>query len=597
MILILTDQKSAFYRLGEVINESGDSLKRIKDYLYSNNKYYLFLLEQEVYRLYEASMYGVKFTPGQVICPPKMAFRFYPVKGKEEIINDLKQYASGEEVECIIHAGKPDAAGESGLRIPLGMLNIKKQMFRIWTSQLNKEYLKEQLKNPGQSKDYDRLASAGYAERYINWLWSVNVTQRIEKNLQKKNIQIKCMRMLPALLHEISKSEESENLQNTSYLVQSEQIYQDSLAMLTYPMSFNSTQYEKAEAIAAELNHDGVQLVDIEKKIKIKDRPRVYSFDELQLDMAKKYGFVPEYTMTLLKNLYDNGWISYPYTSSHFFKKSEMEDVENLLREIKDNGYNVEFNKKSSKFNESDTDVIGAIRPVGRIPTKQEFFEFSDDLKRCYNRIMLNFCAAFSKKDCKVEEIVYDFVSRTLIPAQLIMRGEKIKQEGYREFDSEDYVQSVPDLKKGTILTDLKFHVVGNKDYASEKNYCITDIVMRLFIAIHIFLYMNCKEVKNHNTLDYVGSLIQKQFLNALCILMDKGLINLEDQEYRLTDKGKELLAIFKEHESLTSIDAELIMLKNVLSVELGMNTTGNAVREFYQYLQNTCEITNTEKQ
>ena len=230
----------------------------------------------------------------------------------EKYYNVLKKL--GEDIDTFIIATDKDLEGEViGWNIMRFLYN-KKDALRMEFSTLTKEDLIESYKNAKKHIDFP-LAYSGETRHIMDWIWGINTSRALTLAIKRAG-QFKIMssgRVQGPTLNLIVKKEKeilafkpipfwNVNLITDKFIAQHEK----------------GNIFEKIDAENILKNTKGKKAVvkQIKKTEFIQSPPYPFDLTSLQLEAYKTLGISPKETLSLAQDLYTNGLISYPRTSS-----------------------------------------------------------------------------------------------------------------------------------------------------------------------------------------------------------------------------------------------------------------------------------------
>lgn len=309
---------------------------------------------------------------------------------------------------------------------------LDKKIFRMKFSSLTKNEIIKAFNNP--TKIDKNLVAAGTTRHILDWIYGINFSRALMSSYWKysKNKEILSIgRVQGAILRLIYEREkEIESFKSKFYWTIKVKDLENNVIFQ------NNKKYEKEEE--AKKIFDLVKkseiglIINVElKKEKIKPFPN-FNLTDLQEEAYKLFRIKPSKTLKILQELYEEGFITYPRTSSQ-----KLPDDEGYLNKIL---------QKLSKIIPLSKDLIGkkpvqgskddpahpAIHPTGNIPKN-----LSKEQELIYNLVLKRFISSFLDS----AEILIERV--TLVPKELKNKltedfkffylGRKLIKKGFLE--------------------------------------------------------------------------------------------------------------------------------------------------------------------
>ncbi len=309
----------------------------------------------------------------------------------EKYYNVLKKI--GKDIDTFIVATDYDIEGEViGLNI-IRFLYNKKDAFRMKFSTLTKDELIESYKNMNKTLDWGQ-AKAGETRHIMDWIWGINTSRALTLAMKRAgNFKIMSSGRVqgPALNLIVKKEKEIQafkpvpfwnvNLISDKFIAQHEK----------------GNIFEKTDAENIFKNTKGKKAVV--KKVKktefIQSPPNPFDLTSLQLEAYRTLGVSPKETLSLAQDLYTNGFISYPRTSSQKLPPSlnYKKIIEKLNKNSNYNEICSELLKKQLRPNEGKKSdpAHPAIHPTG------EFASLEGKQFRLYDLIVRRFLSTFGE--------------------------------------------------------------------------------------------------------------------------------------------------------------------------------------------------------
>ena len=342
----------------------------------------------------------------------------------------LKTLCAREDVQYIIHAGDADREGEIIVRIILDQANNRKPVMRLWMPDQTAETIRAELHTLRKDSDYDALANEGYARTYIDWLYGINLTRLATV---KSGTLLRVGRVIVPIVKAVYDRDLAiRNFTPQKYLaLRSVAETNGQVIDLQSKKTFILSQREDAQALARTYNQAGAVVSAADTEEKILGAGKLYSLSKLQGVLGKKYGMSPKQSLTVLQNLYEAGYVTYPRTNSEYLAEAERGKINSILANLRNAGYHVSAKDKSTAiYNDSKIESHSALTPTSKMPdqTSLKLEEW-----QVYSTILNRFLAVFCSEECKV--------SRTSIQIQVgdfetfQLRGDILLSKGWLQYD------------------------------------------------------------------------------------------------------------------------------------------------------------------
>ena len=435
-----------------------------------------------------------KWRLDNIPCFPKQ-FKF-KLKNTDEGIKkqfeQIKMLCNRKDVDKIVNAGDADREGEIIIRLCVSnALNEPKPFYRLWLPDQTPETVKKALSEMKDENNYNNLANEGFARTYIDWLYGVNLTRYatlktgtllrvgrvivpIVKAIYDRDMQIR--NFIPDIYYGISSKEETNG----------------EIVELNSKEKFNKNEKQKAIELCKIYNNLEAIVKDKKQKKDTLSPGKLYSLSKLQNVLGKKYKMSMDKSLSIVQKLYEEGYLTYPRTNSEYLATAEMDKFKQIINNIKQMGYPVEFKNKKTIFDDSKIESHSALTPTYKIPKKGILKD--DDLK-VYLTVFKRFVAVFCSEEaiinkCEISVALGNKETFTL-------KGSVILEPGWTKYD--DYTTKdkiLPNLNIGDKV-NINFKEI-EKQTSAPKHYTIE--------TLNNYLKNPFKEEKNNDdddTMDY----------------------------------------------------------------------------------------------
>ena len=387
--------------------------------------------------------------------------------GVEKQFNIIKNLINRTDVDTIVNAGDADREGEIIVRLcVMNALEKEKKFVRLWLPDQTPETVKEAMQNMKDESDYDNLANEGFARTYIDWLYGVNLTRfatlktgtllrvgrviiPIVKAIYDRDMQIK--NFVPDIYYGISSKE----------LTNNEEIE------LNSKEKFDKEKLDNAKDLCNKYNLEKA-IVTFKKVKKDKIDPgKLYSLSKLQNYLGKKYKMSMDKSLSIVQNLYERGFLTYPRTNSEYLATAEKDKIKKIISNLLNMNYPVEFKDKKTIFDDSKIESHSALTPTYKIPKQTEL---SEDELCVYKVVFRRFVAVFCSEECLAEKT--EIKIKVGDYEEFSLKGTVILEQGWTKYD--DYTSKdkiLPNLNKGDEV-NINFTPVEKKT-TPPKHYTI----------------------------------------------------------------------------------------------------------------------------
>jgi len=357
----------------------------------------------------------------------------------------------------------------------------KANISRMEFSSLVKEELKNAFLN--RKKGYNRgLAESGLTRHYLDFYYGVNISKALTSSIKTSSnkfyllssgrVQGPTLAILAKREKEIEKFVPVPFWQlNFLSSKSNEQKFKD-------PLTFNYEkdkifEKEKAEKIFSECKDKNAIISKIETKKRNLNPPTPFNLTDLQLESYKVFGFTPVKTQSIAQNLYLQGLISYPRTSSQ--KLPASINYKKIIEKLSENfEVGKELLKKELVPNEGKkTDPAHpAIYPTGERPKKLKLEE-----EKLYSLIVHRFFAVFGEPAERFSMKIFANIENY----KFYCSGTKTIKKNWLKYYPFAKIEEIelPDLKEGDVLIVDKLNLI-KKETQPPKRYTPASLIREL---------------------------------------------------------------------------------------------------------------------
>ena len=365
--------------------------------------------------------------------------------GVEKQFNIIKRLCERRDVDTIVNAGDSDREGEIIVRLCVShALSQKKNFVRLWLPDQTPETISAGLLDMKDEREYDNLASEGFARTYIDWLYGVNLTRFATLKTGKL---LRVGRVIVPIVKAIyDRDMEIRNfVPQKYYVITSNEKTNDECVELTSKLKFTKDELAKAQEVCAQYNGCDAVVTAVTRKKSTMAPPKLFSLSKLQSYLGKKYKMSMDDSLSIVQKLYEEGYVTYPRTNSEYLATAEKGKISSIVSSVQKLGYPVKFKVSKSIFDDSKIESHSALTPTYKIPQPSALTERE---KQVYSTILRRFVAVFCEEDCLCEKSEIKIKVGEL--EEFLLKGTVITQKGWTKFD--DYTPKdkiLPQLNKG----------------------------------------------------------------------------------------------------------------------------------------------------
>ena len=423
--------------------------------------------------------YEVKASMGHIRDLPKsklgvdlehdFALDYQPIKGKEDVIGDLKKAA--KKSQRVFLATDPDREGEAiswHLKELLGIPDDK--TYRVTFNEITKKVVNEAIAAPRaiDQKLVDAQQARRVLDRIVGYQLSPLLWKKIRRGLSAGRVQSVATRMV------VEREEEIKAFTPQEYWSIDVDLERIRPNLGGFKAQFHGkdkkmelTSQEQTDEIIAAITQDTFEVTKVKRQDKNRQPAPPFTTSTLQQEASRKLNMSPARTMSIAQQLYEGvditgegtvGLITYMRTDSLRLSEEALASAKDFIHSRYGASY---YPPQTRRFKTkgSAQDAHEAIRPsdVTLVPEDIKK-DLTTEQFRLYKLIWSRFLA------CQMANAIYDSVSIDCTSAGYIFRASHsalkfsgftaVYEEGKDEED--EVVQSpLPDLKEGEKL-DLK---------------------------------------------------------------------------------------------------------------------------------------------
>ena len=423
--------------------------------------------------------YQVKASMGHVRDLPKsklgvdvehgFTLDYQPIKGKEEVIDDLKKAA--KKSDQIFLATDPDREGEAiswHLKELLGLPD--ERTHRVTFNEITKKVVNESIANP-RAIDMD-LVDAQQARRVLDRIVGYQISpllwKKIRRGLSAGRVQSVATRLVA------EREQEIRDFQPEEYWTLEAELERIAPAAGKFKAAFYGREKkmelhseEEANTVVSAVEHAPFTVRGVKRQDKQRNPAPPFTTSTLQQEASRKLNMTPRRTMSIAQQLYEGvdiagegtvGLITYMRTDSLRLSDEATAAARSFIL----GRYGQEYYPGKARVYKAKSgaqDAHEAIRPSDVNLTPEDVKkDLTSEQYRLYKLIWSRFLA------CQMAAAVYDSVTIDVESAGYTFRANHsaIKFSGYmavyvegKDEEEDEFQSPLPDLKEGEPL-DLR---------------------------------------------------------------------------------------------------------------------------------------------
>ena len=391
---------------------------------------------------------------------------YKPIKGKEDIIADLKK--SAKSAEMVYLATDPDREGEAISWHLKQLLNLPDEKTRRVTfNEITKNVVQESIREP---RDIDqKLVDAQQARRILDRIVGYELSpllwKKIRRGLSAGRVQSVATRMVD------DRDREIEEFKPEEYWTLDANLFGDDAKKLPFAARYHGKDGKKAELKSAEdvdaVVHETEHAPFTVKTVKRTDKQRSpsppFTTSTMQQEASRKLSMTPRRTMAIAQQLYEGvdiegegtvGLITYMRTDSLRISEEALASAKTFIRGRYGEHYAQTHRYKAKA---SAQDAHEAIRPSNVNWTPEQLKkDLTGEQYRLYRLVWSRFLAS------QMAAAVYDSVGIEVTSAGYVFKASRseVKFPGFlavyeegRDEDGGELQTRLPNLQEGEPLT------------------------------------------------------------------------------------------------------------------------------------------------
>ena len=501
---------------------------------------------------------------------------YRPIKGKEEIINDLKK--SAKAADTVYLATDPDREGEAiswHLKHLLSLSDEKTK--RVTFNEITKKVVQESIADPREIDQnlVDAQQARRILDRLVGYQLSPLLWKKIRRGLSAGRVQSVATRMVD------DRDREIEAFQPEEYWTLDANLLGSDVKKIPFAARYHGKDGKKAELKSAAEVDAVVQETENEvffvKSVKRSDKQRSpsppFTTSTMQQEASRKLSMTPRRTMAIAQQLYEGidiegegtvGLITYMRTDSLRISEEAIASA----REFIQGRYGKEYTPAQPhryKAKASAQDAHEAIRPSNVHWTPEMLKkDLTGEQYRLYRLVWSRFVA------CQMSNAVYDSVAVEVEAAGHNFRASSssLKFSGYtavyeegRDEEKEEKESPLPALQEGEVL-ELK-------DFSKDQHFTQP--------PAH---YTDATLIR---AMEEQGIGRPSTYAPTVSTILDREYVVKEGKYLHITNLGRIVTELMKERfTDIADLKFTAHMEQKLDSVEEGVTPWKDILREFY---------------
>ena len=502
---------------------------------------------------------------------------YKPIKGKEEIISDLKKAA--KSADTVYLATDPDREGEAISWHLKQLLNLPDDKTRRVTfNEITKKVVQESIQEP---RDIDQnLVDAQQARRILDRIVGYELSpllwKKIRRGLSAGRVQSVATRMVD------DRDREIEAFQPEEYWTLDANLLGNDLKKMAFAARYYGKNGKKAELKSAaevdEVVRETENAVFSVKSVKRADKQRSpsppFTTSTMQQEASRKLSMTPRRTMAIAQQLYEGvdiegegtvGLITYMRTDSLRLSEEAVAAAREFIVGRYGQNYYPVKGPNHYKAKATAQDAHEAIRPSNVNWTPEMLKkDLTGEQYRLYRLIWSRFVA------CQMANAVYDSVAVEIEAAEHSFRASasSLKIAGYtavyeegRDEEKEEKESPLPALQEGERL--------ALRDFSRDQHFTQP--------PAH---YTDATLIR---AMEEQGIGRPSTYAPTVSTILDREYVVKEGKYLHITNLGRVVTALMKERFSdIADLKFTANMEQRLDSVEEGATPWKSVLRDFY---------------
>ena len=501
---------------------------------------------------------------------------YKPIKGKEDIISDLKK--SAKAADTVYLATDPDREGEAISWHLKHLLNLPDEKAkRVTFNEITKKVVQESIREPREI-DQD-LVDAQQARRILDRLVGYELSpllwKKIRRGLSAGRVQSVATRMVD------DREREIEAFQPEEYWTLDANLLGSDVKKIPFAARYHGKNGKKAElksaeevdAVVRETENEAFAVKSVKRTDKQRSPSPPFTTSTMQQEASRKLSMTPRRTMAIAQQLYEGvdiegegtvGLITYMRTDSlRISEEAIAATKEFILGRYGAAYYPAQAHRYKAKANAQDAHE--AIRPSNVNWTPEELRkDLTGEQYRLYRLIWSRFVA------CQMANAVYDSVAVEIESNGHSFRASSssLKFSGYtavyeegKDEEKEEKESPLPALREGEALT--------LKDFSKDQHFTQP--------PAH---YTDATLIR---AMEEQGIGRPSTYAPTVSTILDREYVIKEGKYLRITNLGRVVTELMKDKfTDIADLKFTAHMEQKLDSVEEGTTPWKDVLRDFY---------------
>jgi len=501
---------------------------------------------------------------------------YEPIKGKGDIISDLKK--SAKAAETVYLATDPDREGEAISWHLQSLLNLPdEKVRRVTFNEITKNVVQESIRAP-RSIDQD-LVDAQQARRVLDRIVGYKISpvmwKKIRPKLSAGRVQSVATRMVDDRDAEIAAFQPEE------YWSLDVKLAEENKPLNAFEAHYYGKNGKKAElrdqaavdAVIREVENEKFAVRSVKRTDKQRSPSPPFTTSTMQQEASRKLNMTPRRTMAIAQQLYEGiditgegtvGLITYMRTDSLRISEEALTSIRQFIRGRYGSSY-CPAAPRRYKTKGNAQDAHEAIRPSNVELTPEKIKgDLTTEQYRLY-RLIWSRCVA-----CQMANAVYDSVAVEVEAAGHDFRASasSLKFSGYtavyeegRDEEKEEKTSSLPVLEEGETLQTLGFE---QEQHFTQPPAHYTDATLI-------------------RAMEEQGIGRPSTYAPTVSTILDRRYVKKEGKYLLITNLGRAVTEWMKEHfADIEDLKFTAGMEQKLDAVEEGSVAWKDVLREFY---------------
>ncbi|MEH7450098.1 DNA topoisomerase [Bacillus toyonensis] len=387
-----------------------------------------------------------------------------------EQIQILVKLLNRSDVDHVVNSCDADREGELIYRELYEYAGVNKRESRLFISSYEAAELEGALNRLEPGADYDGLAQSAKARQYLDYILGINVTRGCTSKLARNQFLLASGRVQMCILNEIRQREIAiQNYKEQTYY-NLKLLTENGLSpvMKTEEQLINPSPLQK---LGDSLKETNVIVTEFKESTRKKKPKLLYNLTDIYKDAHAKLKINAETAKKHIQSLYEEGFITYPRSSSRHLPTEQVERVKEVMGALEKSAYAIlvqqvipsSITKKHTTFNDELVSSHFAIIPTTKlyVGTNRDPLE-----KQLYDLIVKRFIGNFMKPAIYLVREVH-FIDQE---ANTYSTKEKILQEkGFLSVFQEDIEEGsveafqIPVLREGDSFRIVQYDLIESR--------------------------------------------------------------------------------------------------------------------------------------